>query len=337
MRLDLRAQHASQAQPLWLPESDPREEFWRHASASLEYFSERRVARSSSKAEEHLANNRECIEFEGTLFSQPLMGGYANVDDDVFEGPAALYRGSAPRSFNASRGGTGRMRMWQTIRASSLSRHVHERAYAALVLSGGYEEAGDYGRFQVKAGDVIFHEQFEAHLDRFSETGAAILNLPLPTGHSYTSGIARVADADAVARVAERSCRDAIELLFSVAILRTPQPADWPDELAATLVRNPSLKLSQWCEKNGIAPWTISRGFQMVFCLSPEAFRARSRARHALRSIQNTQAPLANIAAELGFADQSHMTRSVKQLTGTGPRAWRSAANRFKTEGNCDV
>jgi AraC-like DNA-binding protein len=231
----------------------------------------------------------------------------------------------------------GRMRIWQTIRVSSLSRHVHGRAYAALVLSGEYEEAGDYGRFQVKASDVIFHEQFEAHLDRFSEIGAAVLNLPLRAGYSYTPGIARVADADAVARVAERSCRDAIELLFSLAITRTPpQAADWPDELAAALVRNPSLKLSQWGEKNGIAPWTVSRGFGLVFGLSPEAFRARTRARHALKSIQNTQASLANIAVELGFADQSHMTRSVKQLTGIGPRAWRSAANGFKTERNFD-
>jgi AraC-like DNA-binding protein len=75
-----------------------------------------------------------------------------------------------------------------------------------------------------------------------------------------------------------------------------------------------------------------------VFGVSPEAFRARIRARHALKSIQNTEAPLASIAAELGFADQSHMTRSVKQLTGIGPQAWRSsAANGFKTRRTLDV
>ena len=167
--------------------------------------------------------------------------------------------------------------MWQTIRASALGRHVHERAYAALVLSGGYEEAGDHGRFRVKASDVIFHEQFEAHLDRFCETGVVVLNLRLPVHRSYTPGIARVANADAVARVAERSRRDAIELLFSLAITRIPQPADWhppifftysrtPDELAAALVRNPSLKLSRWGEKTelrrgrcrGVSGWCLA-------------------------------------------------------------------------------
>ncbi len=229
------------------------------------------------------------------------------------------------------------MRMWQSIRASALGRHVHEEAYAALVLSGGYEEAGDHGRFLVKAGNVVFHEQFEAHLDRFSETGAVVLNFRLPAGCSLTPGIAKVADPDSIARTAERSRRDALNLLFSSAISETPQPADWPDLLATALVQNPSLKLSQWGETIGIAPWAVSRGFALVFGVSPEAFRARTRGRHALNSIKNTDAPLASIAAELGFSDQSHMTRSVKQLTGIGPQAWRSVANGFKTRRNIDV
>ena len=226
------------------------------------------------------------------------------------------------------------MRMWQTIRTSVLGRHAHEEAYAALVLSGGYEEAGDNGRFRVTVGDVVFHGQFEAHLDRFSETGAVVLNLPLPPGCSYTPGIARVADPDSVARMAERSRRDAIHWLLSRAIGKRPQPADWPDELAAAMIQNPSLKLSHWGKNSGILPWTVSRGFALVFGLSPEAFRARTRAHHALKAIHDTQVPLASIAAELGFADQSHMTRNVKQLTGMGPRAWRSSANGFKTSRN---
>jgi hypothetical protein len=56
------------------------------------------------KLKERLANSHEWIEFEGTLFSQPLMGGYANVDDDVFEVPGGAYRGVAPRSFDAKSG-----------------------------------------------------------------------------------------------------------------------------------------------------------------------------------------------------------------------------------------
>jgi hypothetical protein len=56
------------------------------------------------KLKKRLANNHEWVEFEGTLFSQPLMGGDANVDDDVFDVPGGAYRGVAPRSFDAKSG-----------------------------------------------------------------------------------------------------------------------------------------------------------------------------------------------------------------------------------------
>jgi AraC-like DNA-binding protein len=229
------------------------------------------------------------------------------------------------------------MRMWQTIRSAVLSRHIHEEAYAAVVLSGAYEEAGDQGRFQVEAGDVVLHDCFEAHLDRFSSSGALVLNLRLPPRYSFTPGIAKIADVDILVHTAEISEAEAADLLLSMVQGRTPGYADWPDELAAALIQGPSLCLSLWAQARGLAPWTVSRGFTRVFGVTPEAFRARARARHAWNAIQMTEEPLARIAAHLGFADQAHMTRSVKQMTGVGPRAWRNAANRFKTQATAGV
>ena len=103
--------------------------------------------------------------------------------------------------------------MWQTIRTCFLMRHVHPEPYAALVLSGGYEEAGDQGRFYVQTGQVVFHDRLETHLDRFSKAGAVILNLNLPEGCSYKPGIAKVAEPDSIVHSAERSRDDAVELL----------------------------------------------------------------------------------------------------------------------------
>jgi AraC-like DNA-binding protein len=221
--------------------------------------------------------------------------------------------------------------MRQTIRKGSFDRHVHSEPYAALVLSGGYEEAGDNGRFKVGAGSVVFHGSFEAHLNRFYAQGAMVLNLPAASGKYYPPGIARVADPDVVVRMAEKSSRTAADALISLVERCTFQIADWPDELAARLIECPSLKLSKWGEENGLAPWTLSRGFTQVFGISPEAFRARSRSRKALGLVRETRVPLTAIAAELGFADQAHMSRSVKKLTGIPPQLWRLAANGFKT------
>jgi AraC-like DNA-binding protein len=222
--------------------------------------------------------------------------------------------------------------MLQTIRTSALGRHVHKHAYAALVLSGCYEEAGDLGRLRVRAGDVVLHDGFEAHLDRFPASGAKILNIALPARSQFQAGLGTIDDPDSIVRIAENNEVEAAEKLLSLTEIQEPDCRDWPDELAAALMQCPSLSLSQWSEMRGVAPWTLSRGFAQVFDISPSAFRVRSRTRHAWKAIRTTDAPLAHIAADCGFADQSHMTRSLKSMTGQGPRAWRFAANRFKTQ-----
>ncbi|MGA2458458.1 MAG: AraC family transcriptional regulator [Terriglobales bacterium] len=223
------------------------------------------------------------------------------------------------------------MRMWQPIRTLVLDRHSHNAAYAAVVVAGSYEEAGDQGRFRVEAGDVLLHDRFEAHIDRFSKAGAVVLNLPLLTGDSFKPGAAKVVGADLIVSAAERSRAEATGLLLETIQEITTSCIDWPDELATALMQNSSLVLSTWAQEQGLAPWTVSRGFAQVFGISPEAFRARTRTRHAWKAIQRTNTPLAEIAADLGFSDQAHMTRSVKQMTGMPCHAWRALANGFKT------
>jgi AraC-like DNA-binding protein len=167
------------------------------------------------------------------------------------------------------------------------------------------------------------HDRFEAHLDRFSQAGAVVLNLPLQTVHSFRQGVAKLADPDLIVTAAERSLLEATSLLLSNIEGAEPECSDWPDGLAAALMEDSSLVLSAWAEEQGLEPWMLSRGFQQVFGISAEAFRARTRARRAWKAILCTKTPLAEIAVDLGFSDQAHMTRSVKQLSGLVPGAWR--------------
>jgi hypothetical protein len=125
----------------------------------------------------------------------------------------------------------------QTIRPPLIGRHVHERAYAALVVSGCYEEAGDFGRHRVQAGNVVLHEAFEAHLDRIPTSGAVVLNLSLPARYALRSGVGRVDDADTIVRLVEKGDSEAAALLLWSTKLTEPKFQDWPDELAATLAR----------------------------------------------------------------------------------------------------
>lgn len=65
---------------------------------------------------------------------------------------------------------------------ASLPRHRHGEAYVALVLEGGYEEAGVLGRVRVEPGQAVLHGAFEGHRNRIGARGARVLNLTLPAG-----------------------------------------------------------------------------------------------------------------------------------------------------------
>lgn len=216
------------------------------------------------------------------------------------------------------------MRIWQPIRAFVLDRHSHDAAYAAVVVAGSYEEAGDQGRFKVEAGDVLLHDRFESHIDRFSSAGALVLNLRLTDGHSFSPGHATLTNPDSIVKAAEKNPIEAATLLISEIQAAAPHSIDWPDELATALMQDPALVLSKWAEEQGLARWIVSRGFAHVFGISPETFRARMRARRAWKAIQNTGKSLSEIALDCGFSDQAHMTRGVKQMTGAAPGQWRA-------------
>lgn len=211
----------------------------------------------------------------------------------------------------------------------SVPRHRHDQAYAAIVLAGSYEECGSHGRFRVTAGDVLLHEAFDAHLDRFQKSGAQILNLVVA---GWTAGFAlgHVRDPDAIARAAERDLNEAGNLLRLELVEAGPCASDWPDLLARDLLNDPDCRIDDWAQRHHLAAETVSRGFGRMFGVTPAAFRLEVRARRAFRMVSDSVIPLAAVAARTGFADQAHMCRAVRALTSASPGAWRRS-NPFKT------
>jgi len=213
----------------------------------------------------------------------------------------------------------------------SVPRHRHDQAYVAVVLSGGYEECGSGGRFRVGPGDVLLHAAFDAHLDRFLNKGAQILNLVV-AGLAPSFSVGHVGDPDAIVRAAELDPAEAGARLREQ--LRETKHAldDWPDILAHDLLYKPDCRLDSWARAHDLAAETLSRGFGKVFGITPASFRVEVRARHAFALITGSDAPLVSIAAATGFADQAHMSRATRALTGSPPRTWRRS-NPFKTAG----
>jgi AraC-like DNA-binding protein len=210
---------------------------------------------------------------------------------------------------------TGRQRHG---RGEVLGRHLHRHAFAALVLSGVYCEAGDSGLHHVAPGDVLLHGAHERHLDRFGHRGSDVLVLPLPDTWQG-SAHARIADPDRIARLAERDVAAAVAELQRALVATAPANDDWPALLARDLLDDPDLSLRHWGDTHGLHVGSISRGFRRVFELSPSAFRLHARSHAALRLVRNTTMTGASIAQACGFADQAHMSRALRAMTGLPP------------------
>ena len=199
-----------------------------------------------------------------------------------------------------------------------LPRHCHREPFAAVVLAGGYDEAGDTGRHCVRSGDVIFHRAFESHLDRFDRPGADVLVIPLPLDWD---GQARgcIDDPDAIARACEKDPLEVPHLLVANVSVRPVGARDWPEALAESLCADPSMSLERWAERAGLHPGSLSRGFAQVFGTTPAAYRQAQRARRAIEGLMHTDIPLSSLAFDCGFADQAHMTRVVTAAAGAPP------------------
>jgi AraC-like DNA-binding protein len=74
----------------------------------------------------------------------------------------------------------------------------------------------------------------------------------------------------------------------------------------------------------GTDRFTITRHFRWAFGTSPDRYRAMRRLALAQAAIESGQS-LAQVAAEAGFADQSHMTRQFKRAYGLTPGRWAAA------------
>lgn len=72
----------------------------------------------------------------------------------------------------------------------------------------------------------------------------------------------------------------------------------------------------------GLSIFRLSHLFKECIGLSPIAYRNQCRVYEARRLLLRDQS-IADIAAELGFADQSHLTRQFQRIIGTSPNRYR--------------
>ena len=85
------------------------------------------------------------------------------------------------------------------------------------------------------------------------------------------------------------------------------------------------ITVADLAERAGYTVRTLERLFQKRFNMSPFAYLKRVRLNGACRLLTQTNLPIAQIATDTGFCDQSYMTKEFARLMRITPQAYRDS------------
>jgi AraC-like DNA-binding protein len=225
-------------------------------------------------------------------------------------------------------------------RGTLLPLHRHARPYAALVLRGDYEERSIDGRFHCTRGNLIFHPPFHEHLNVFGASGAMVLNVLLPVDWFSQYRVVKVTDIATIESRALLRPSSLADALFDDAMHRPVKPAElpgWMVHMVECLVTDAAVgrrtKLATVAAASPVSLQHASRAFNRHFAATPSKFRLEHKLRRAFGLLRAGASP-SYVASEVGFSDQSHLSREIKRFSGHTPREIsraESALIQFKT------
>ena len=203
--------------------------------------------------------------------------------------------------------------------------HRHGGAQISLLLSGDYQEDGSAGPVTARDGALTGKPSGFEHENVFGDFGALILSVNLdeaPFLKSYVAGDPPAGVRDALLATAAAGELDRLVPVVCDAsrpVDRTVLRPLWLDQAHASLNAGDGSR-SHWLARTaGVHPVTFARLFRDAFGRSPAVVRQSCRTARALQAIIRSRASLIEIALDAGFADQAHMTRAVRQITGYPP------------------
>ncbi len=219
--------------------------------------------------------------------------------------------------------------------------HAHRAAALTFVTNGSMTEEISHGAVHCKRFSLQFKPARMRHTTTIGISGGDLLvvNLPgrraLPGGAGVLEGgvaqalgigleNARSGELEAaVTRVLQwwpaDTRADVPDWLLEARSLLTN--GDWPD-----VARRP---LAGLAERLGRHPVYVARAFRRAFGLSVAAYQRRWRLDRAATRVLTTDQSFAHLAADCGYADQSHMAHDFRRVIGQSASQLRASATRL--------
>ena len=232
-----------------------------------------------------------------------------------------------------------------------LRRHSHELAYFSLVLSGSYLEHGAHSPARhCDSEHVLYHPAGETHSDEFGNRGGVIFSIELEPKwtaalreYELQAAVSLTLPQRRVSWLATRAYQafndfdqrsallleaTAIELLYQLPWKHSAQTEsgaprwlrDVIDILHAEFYR--PFSLTAIAQRVGAHPVHVARAFRRCHRMTVGEYVRRLRVDYAMKALAGADS-LSDIATRAGFADQSHLGRVFRAVTGMTPRQFR--------------
>jgi AraC family transcriptional regulator len=220
------------------------------------------------------------------------------------------------------------------------------RGYLAVVLEGGMTKCFGCGPFPLAAGELATMPALAAHETLFGDQGCRVLVVKPPaTVASPLLRHFRVRTAPGVGRLAERVATElasgdtaapvaaeGLALQLVAAALRSEPTLmararpPWFATVLELLRDPPSWKVADLAKAVAIDPDHLGRVFRRHYGVSISTYLRELRLDRAAASLVLSDVPVAQIAADEGFADQSHFTQAFRRHVGVTPARYRRLA-----------
>lgn len=230
-----------------------------------------------------------------------------------------------------------------------LPAHSHPDPHIAVVLAGGWFAGGGPHEQDSFAPTVLVEPAGEVHANRFGAVETAVLSLSLEAGRlgsvvgdvtrrflhvrdPYIELLARRAaneleEPDDVTPLAVEAA--ALELVArvarSVGLERHPSWLGTAREVLHDRYAD-SLSVNDIADAIGVEPERLARGFRRAYGESLGDYLRRIRVNAAARLLATTDEPISQVAGEVGFADQAHLTRWFSRYLETTPGRYRGSS-----------
>ena len=226
---------------------------------------------------------------------------------------------------------------------SALRPHTHEHPGVMFVVDGHVEET--YGAQSLIAGNgaLVLKSHDQRHANRFGPEGATVLVIdqlePMPFLEA-APGRPTLREEPFMRMMGGLLARDLGDVGEACEIGLTSYAVDLLGVAETRRRLHPSPKIARAVELIhdnignvrridalargvGAHPVYLARGFRERFGCSLQSYVLRVRLGRAADLVRDATRSLADIAVEVGFADQAHMTRAFRSYYGRTPGAFR--------------